>query len=146
MGNGQIWRVDPTGQFWNCHAVAMGRSADRAQEELYQLALKRQRVEADIDADNDNNDNNNNVAMLFEELTSEEAMDLACECMESVLFPKKQGQVPPASFGIIRHPPIHWHGVIMHYTASLKDKTGTSAPKIKAVRGAFLPPGHDKMK
>jgi hypothetical protein len=126
LGNDQIWRIDPTGQFWKCHAVALGRDADRAEADLYRRIMERSSSSSDdVDADDDVD-----VAAFLKNSTVDEVLALACECMESVLWPMKKKPTPTAGNA------IHWKAVILEYA----QQPDASKPKRLIRRGAFLPP------
>jgi hypothetical protein len=120
LGNDQIWRIDPTGQFWKCHAVALGRDADRAEADLYRRIMERLSSNGDDDDDD--------VAAFLKNSTVDEVVALACECMESVLWPMKKTPNPAAGNA------IHWKAVILEYGPDV------SKPNRLIRRGAFLPP------
>jgi 20S proteasome alpha/beta subunit len=123
-GNRQIWRIDPTGQFWNCHAVAMGRDADRVEQKLYERLSQEQQQRSSSEQED--------LGAFLETLTADEALNLACECMEAMLRPKQ----PTISSGG-GNSMIHWHSVILDFT------TNVHKPKRSIRRGAFLPPQKD---
>ena len=126
MGQGQLWRIDPTGQFWNCHAAAMGRAADKAQEELYQQLLEACGGSSEKMVD------------YLQTWSSDDAIQLVSKCMEKVLFPKAQQIMATAASpteAAKLMPKIHWQGVVVDYSSSMRK------PKKTTMRGAFLPPG-----
>jgi hypothetical protein len=95
----------------------MGRDADRAEQKLYErLSQERSSEQEDLGA-------------FLETLTADEALNLACECMEAILWPKQ----PISSGGNS----IHWQSVILDFT------TDVDKPKRSIRRGAFLPPQKD---
>lgn len=126
MGQSQLWRIDPTGQFWNCHATALGRAADKAQEELYQQLLEVCGGSPD------------NLVDYLQTWSSDDAIQLVSKCMETVLFPKAQQIMTTAASpteAARLMPKIHWQGVVVDYSSSMRK------PKKTTMRGAFLPPG-----
>eukprot|EP00560_Eucampia_antarctica_P005891 CAMPEP_0197841178 /NCGR_PEP_ID=MMETSP1437-20131217/46029_1 /TAXON_ID=49252 ORGANISM="Eucampia antarctica, Strain CCMP1452" /NCGR_SAMPLE_ID=MMETSP1437 /ASSEMBLY_ACC=CAM_ASM_001096 /LENGTH=347 /DNA_ID=CAMNT_0043450895 /DNA_START=328 /DNA_END=1372 /DNA_ORIENTATION=- len=64
-GDYNIWRIDPTGQFWNCQAAAIGRGAGTVESEILRRTLS-----------SDDNDNN-----YWETISCQEALTLACQCI-----------------------------------------------------------------
>ena len=88
--NSSIWRVDPSGQFWKCHAVVVGRGATpRVEQDLLERLLRR--------VSNDNNNNNNNTTALpqqqqqrlaptlFSRLDLDEALGMAAGTIQHAL-------------------------------------------------------------
>ena len=51
-----IWRIDPTGQFWNCDVAAVGRGAGMAEISFLKRILKWKQKGKCHDNDNNNND------------------------------------------------------------------------------------------
>lgn len=130
MGQGQLWRIDPTGQFWNCHAAAMGRAADKAQEELYQQLL-----EACGGGSPDQ------MVDYLRTWSSDDAIQLVSKCMKKVLFPNAQQIMATVASPIEAArlmPKIHWQGVVVDYSSSRR------RPKKTTIREAFLPPGSEE--
>jgi 20S proteasome alpha/beta subunit len=126
VGQCQLWRIDPTGQFWNCHAAVLGRAADKAQEELYQQLLEACGGSSEKLVD------------YLQTWSSDEAIQLVSKCMEKVLFPKAQQMIATAASpteAAKLMPKIHWQGVVVDYSSSMRK------PKKTSLRGAFLPPG-----
>jgi 20S proteasome alpha/beta subunit len=119
LGNKEVWRIDPTGQFLNCHAVAIGYGSDKAQVELFQQVIRRSKE-------------NHNCEQFFANLGLEEAIEIACECIEQTIFPKGQdGQGSPT-----RSLSIPWYGLVMDYSGVT---TSNRVPKRKILRGKFSP-------
>lgn len=126
--SGQLWRIDPTGQFWNCHAAALGRGADKAQDELYKQLLEACGGSSPED----------NLVDYLQTWSSDDAIQLVSKCMEQVLFPKAQhimATAASATEAARLMPKIHWQGVVVDYSSSRRK------PKKTTMRGAFLPPG-----
>jgi hypothetical protein len=119
LGNKEVWRIDPTGQFLNCHAVALGYGSDEAQVELFQQVIRRSKE-------------NNSCEHFFANLGLEEAIEIACECIEKTIFPKgHDGQGSPT-----RYISIPWYGLVMDYSGVT---ASNRVPKRKILRGKFAP-------
>ncbi|KAG7351756.1 proteasome subunit [Nitzschia inconspicua] len=41
LGQDEIWRIDPTGQFWNCHLTVIGQDSDAVETSLFRLLLQK---------------------------------------------------------------------------------------------------------
>lgn len=124
--------MDPTGQFWKCHAVVLGRDADRAEEALYQKLVEQQRVEEDDDK-KDSSGTPLDLGEFLETLDSDEAVRLACDCMETIVCPPTTNNKQPSSSP---RSSVHWKAVILEYNA----KDASSKPRRRTQFGAFLPP------
>jgi 20S proteasome alpha/beta subunit len=122
LGDGQLWRIDPTGQFWKCNAIVLGRDADKAEEALYKRL-----VEAD-----EEDGPKKELEEVLREMTGEEAMEVLCDCMNRVVWPEKPAATPMPVTAAISG--VHWQAVI------LKDDGKSELPKRIFRRGAFLPP------
>jgi len=100
-----IWRIDPTGQFWKCNAAAVGRGAGNAEATFLrqvekwkrgkQLGLEKAGSESIEDQTQDleslvNNLTNNDVEGYFQTLSFDEAMVVACRCCVSALKMSKK--------------------------------------------------------
>ena len=59
--NTAIWRVEPTGQFWNCDVAAVGRGAGVAERIFLKRILNWKRKQDKNDHNHDNRDINNNI-------------------------------------------------------------------------------------
>mmetsp|Transcript_23780 Transcript_23780/g.28057 ORF Transcript_23780/g.28057 Transcript_23780/m.28057 type:complete len:453 (+) Transcript_23780:41-1399(+) len=103
-----IWRIDPTGQFWKCNAAAVGRGAGNAeatflrQVEKWKRGKKLGLEQADHESTEDqtgdldslvNNLTNNDVKGYFQTLSFDEAMVLACRCCASALKMSKKKSI-----------------------------------------------------
>jgi hypothetical protein len=122
LGHRQLWRVDPTGQFWNCHAAVVGRESDRAEEELVTKLLERMKAE-----------NVKELGPFLKSMTCDDALDLVCGCLQTVFWPASLNLrgLPEGVRATI--PSIPWVAV------TLRDSPETS-PTRQIRRGAFLPP------
>jgi 20S proteasome alpha/beta subunit len=92
LGQGDIWRIDPTGQFWRCHATVAGQNANAMETLLWQqlLLLLKKRTEAEEEEEDGNNNidkkkNNSNhpedIIQFMESLSCSEALELIKECL-----------------------------------------------------------------
>jgi len=89
-----IWRIDPTGQFFNCHAAAVGRGAGNAEATILEHVAKYKRQ---LESERSNLDNdediqsllttltNNEVKSCLQTLSFEDATVLACRCCAQAL-------------------------------------------------------------
>ena len=121
IGNRELWRIDPTGQFFDCHAVVIGNGSERVETELYEK-LKKRMSSGDEYFDFEN---------VFEELRLSEALELALECMKLSIQ-----ETPNDRIAIPMIPTVYWQGLVIDYSAVLiTDK----APRRKFLKGQFLP-------
>lgn len=122
MGQNELWRIDPTGQFWNCHAAVVGRQSDKAEEALVTKLLDR------MGATNDSTD----MGAYLKTLKCDDALELICGCLQSVFWPKPINLkgLPQGVRAAI--PSIPWVAV------SLQEHAKVPVRRIR--RGAFLPP------
>jgi 20S proteasome alpha/beta subunit len=95
--NGDLWRVDPTGQFWQCTAVVVGRRADVAEADLLDRLAQRVGVAALPTHDADDTETTTTtlrrpspatLRRCLAELTQEEALALAAACIREALAVK----------------------------------------------------------
>ena len=88
-GQSSIWRCDATGQFWDCHAAAVGRGAGSAEAEI--MAQSWSQDAQTKDGKNDELDDLVNavspkgVQEYLESLTFDDAIVLACKCIAKAL-------------------------------------------------------------
>ena len=111
-----IWRVDPTGQFYHCHAAIAGRGADKArstflkrvaqhakeqqQQQQQQQQEKETAMENDGASTNDNDAadaiilsvSNADVQTYLNSLSVSQAMAVACDCI-SQNIPASKGSL-----------------------------------------------------
>lgn len=129
LGHRQLWRIDPTGQFWNCHAAVVGRESDRAEEEVVTKLLERMKAE-----------NVKELGPFLQSLTCDDALDLVCGCLQNIFWPASLNlkALPEGVRATI--PSIPWVAVALRE----EDRsTATSSPPSRQIRrGAFLPPLH----
>lgn len=79
-----IWRVDTTGQFWECDAAAVGRAAGAAEAHLLRLISEKQNKKE--------GNSNENVQTCLSGMSSKEALSVACQCIvEALKFSKDEG-------------------------------------------------------
>uniref|UniRef100_A0A7S4AIT4 Uncharacterized protein n=1 Tax=Pseudo-nitzschia australis TaxID=44445 RepID=A0A7S4AIT4_9STRA len=70
LGNRKLWRVDPTGQFWDCQATVLGQDADRVEEAFCRRLFEEcERKKVD----------NNDLCKLLGSMSHDEAFELAKE-------------------------------------------------------------------
>jgi 20S proteasome alpha/beta subunit len=132
LGQGEIWRVDPTGQFWNCHATVIGQDSDSIEEALFQTLMERS---TKVDGDTSKKISsyaNPKIQKVLETLPFSEALDLVRGCLESHFLShiKKEGFLGDDS--LTRSPSttkaiaqVFWHAVLLDYStggASVKEK------------------------
>lgn len=116
-GPGELWRLDPTGQFWKCQAAVIGGNANKAED----LLLKRL-------SQQDGDD----VCQRIQEMSTEDALTLLTECLESSFATKL-----PTGGGTFSQK-IYWHSMIQ-YHGSKESSQSLSAPRRIFQRGAFVP-------
>jgi 20S proteasome alpha/beta subunit len=80
MDETELWRVDPTGQFYQCQVVVAGRAADKVHQEILReltkdMAIKNQRVKRQT------------LLTAVSKLSLEESLSLAVRTIHSV-FPQ----------------------------------------------------------
>lgn len=129
LGNRELWRIDPTGQFWKCHAVAVGAEADRVEEILYQRLWDGAQ----------SFHNGTTIQQYMYILTPDEALKLACDC----IFERLVALLPPVSSTTSSSnttpkasdslPRVFWHAVVLDYTNVSK----SGKPKRQVHRGGF---------
>eukprot|EP00980_Cylindrotheca_fusiformis_P003758 scaffold834_cov123-Cylindrotheca_fusiformis.AAC.5 len=120
VGNRELWRIDPTGQFWKCQATVVGRDADKAERSLYQR----------ITEESNGNSENVDVCKLVQEMSTEDALSLLVECLKSTLQPKMQDPGPAAG------PKTFWRAMVQTHETTKHNK---ASPRRTIHRGSFLP-------
>lgn len=98
----QLWRIDPNGQFWKCHAAVLGRAATvRIEEQLLAFLMKRH---ASMDGSTDMSTNSDadllvlthiEVQNLFGKISEDDAMEAAADALFnslSLTLPNKREQ------------------------------------------------------
>lgn len=118
LGNEELWRIDPTGQFWKCQATAVGRNGDKAEEVLFQRLQSESKGNEKLD-----------VCSLIQDMSTEDALSLLVECLELTQQPKLQDtkveSTPSMTF---------WQAVIQDH------ETRPNTPRRQTIRrGSFLP-------
>ena len=68
----EIWRIDPTAQFWKCHAAVAGADSHRIEEIL---------CDKIYDGIHRKGLKQNDISSYLHTLSSEEAIQLACDCL-----------------------------------------------------------------
>lgn len=112
-----IWRCDPTGQFWDCHAAAVGRGAGGAEGEImaHVAAAKMGKNLGDEEKENVEE----MIAMISPQdvrdylsgMSFEDAVILACQCIKrSLRLEKLTGKDIVHRMGI--------QGVLLHASSS----------------------------
>ncbi|KAG7365858.1 proteasome subunit [Nitzschia inconspicua] len=123
LGQKEIWRIDPTGQFWNCHLTVIGQDSDAVEASLYQSLLQKfktkthnhrppphQQQQQDVtmegvdndngtDDDDDDDDSKKWWSMqtlidYMESLPHTDALELVKECLTSHYVSKRNKQEP----------------------------------------------------
>ena len=97
-GQSSIWRCDATGQFWDCHAAAVGRGAGSAEAEIMAQSRLQSQSQSQSsygaqtkDGKDDELDDLVNavspkgVQEYLESLTFDDAIVLACKCIAKAL-------------------------------------------------------------
>ena len=76
-GHKQIWRIDPTGQFYHCHVAILGRGAG-IMEDWFQNHILDDKEDISLLE-------STNVQSYFESKSKEEVLNLAHQCMQQCL-------------------------------------------------------------
>jgi hypothetical protein len=123
LGQREIWRVDPTGQFWKCHATVVGQDSDSIEQALFQTLMER-----DINTDDDTSKKQSSytgskIQQVLESLPFDEAMELVRGCLESYFLSrsKKEGLTESDSSKrshsrIKAISQVYWHAVLLDYS------------------------------
>lgn len=102
--NSIIWRIDPTGQFWNCQGAAVGRGAGQVEAAMLKLVqdwkygrqkdtINGANVSNNKSDDHDQYDDldkvirsisNDDVKQCFRSMTFDEAVKFTCDCIRKV--------------------------------------------------------------
>lgn len=142
MGDHQLWRIDPTGQFWNCHAAVVGREADKVEEAIVTKLLERMATE-----------NVTDFGDFLKSLPCQKALELVCDCLQNddIFWPSNLNlhRLPPGVKATI--PSIPWVAVTLPFLTTSSScppsssqhqrRPVTTPPRHRLVqRGAFLPP------
>ena len=146
VGNDQIWRIDPTGQFWKCHAVVAGRDSNKVEEALCAKLLEcqdqQQQQKASGDASGDLGD------FLSTYVSCEEALELVSSLLPDLLWPPSAIQRIPPNLLSASLPKVFWTAVAVEPQGrSSRGRDPTSHSKGSNPRtcigknycGAFLP-------
>jgi len=119
-----IWRIDPTGQFFKCDMVAVGRAAHIAESYLIRFCLHRMLGISEEDDDKEPEDEseismqevvdqeyliNSDIQKVCNSLSTTQALKLAYRCISKTLSKQTSVQtsftgesVKPRSFGILK--------------------------------------------
>ena len=116
----QIWRVDPTGQFWKFQAVASGRHAARVEQ------LLRDKVAASVGTSGDDDDDKKlssslPLRSLIANLSTQEALRIATECVVEAY----ETQVPSALGAGTRSRTVTMRGVVIAKDEKVRCYSGT---------------------
>jgi hypothetical protein len=89
--------VDPTGQFWRCHAAVVGRNADKARAYvLEQINTAINITESqEEDGEKQKQQTKQSIEGYLDELSAEEALKLACQSIEHACSSSGRGQRVP---------------------------------------------------
>ena len=121
IGNRELWRIDPTGQFYDCHAVFIGNGSEKAETQLYGLLKERL----------GNGDGEQNFENVFGNMEVDEAVKLALQCIKKSIQGSPENRL---AFSMI--PTVYWQGLIMEYA---KDSAISEAPRRRFLKGRFSP-------
>jgi 20S proteasome alpha/beta subunit len=123
-GGLSIWRCDPTGQFWNCYAAAVGRGAGGVEAEIMSC-VARSLVKGRGDTFKDVMDLEELVAIVsprhvqdyVSNLSFDDAVILACQCIKKSLgLSKQSGERIVHQYGV--------QGVLLHSNSSSSSSGG----------------------
>ncbi len=86
----ELWRVDPNGQFWKCHATVLGRGATIRSEEMLLNLLAGRNTLVNTSKDDEYNRTWTQVEIqdVFDQITEDDALAAATETILHGLFPK----------------------------------------------------------
>lgn len=116
-GQSSIWRCDATGQYWDCHAAAVGRGAGSAEAEIMVQSKSQSQVAQTKDGKDDELDDLVNavsakgVQEYLESLTFDDAIVLACKCIAKALNLQSTGMDMDID-GVFRR--LGMQGVLVH--------------------------------
>ena len=138
MGSRKIWRIEPTGQLYDCHATVLGEDADQAEVELYRRLLEECKKERDMRGEWVD------VRELLDSMSQDQALIFAEDFLQSRLSkqqlpvlqtPRKPSQSTTKLMS--SHSPSHvfWQAIIQDYSSLTK----RGGPRTTLKRGAFVP-------
>jgi len=148
LGSQEIWRIDPTGQFWNCHATVIGEDAEKTEDLFYKHLLKECQ-------------DRQSPRELLESLSPKEALKLVQSFLETKVTKEQEHQErmlrskasisQPVESDVssteeskteatttasdetdVSLPPVYWQAVILDYSSLTKGN-----PKRTWKRGIF---------
>lgn len=154
LGQKEIWRIDPTGQFWESHAAVAGQDAHAIEEALYKTLLEKKAKDNSTNNSGCGNTHKSVQSLIryMESLPHDEALILVEECLTShylSILKKVEawfgggGQSKPDSLSISDSeavPKVYWHAVVLDYTnisGKRKGREGGACTKIVR-RGTIL--------
>ena len=101
--NCNIWRIDPTGQFWKCHLATIGRGAGYIEHAMllhvYKWKQEQKNHQQNHQQDNENDTTgsssiemkdlvsqitNEDVKQCWDEMTFDDVMEFICDCIRHV--------------------------------------------------------------
>ena len=89
-----LWRVDPTGQFYQCQAAIVGRRAHVAEADLVRELAKRINGGDESELEKIEHDSNK-LQRCLSGLSSEDALKLATDCIRNTLTAKTSSSSSP---------------------------------------------------
>jgi len=136
LGNQKIFRIDPTGQFFEMVCAVLGQDADLAEEELHLRLLEECNKERELQGKK-----HYNVREFLESISHDEALVFAKEFLRSRLT--QQLQTPPIQpmKKISAQAPhvssqVYWQAVILDYSSD--SSTRRRKPRRITRRGTFI--------
>ena len=120
VGNRELWRIDPTGQFYDCYAVVIGNGSEQAEIELYKQL--RQRM--------GDGTGYQHFKSVFAELRLDEAVGLALRCIKNAVQESPVNRLP-----FMMATTTHWQGLVMDYS---QISSTHQAPARKLLRGHLV--------
>jgi hypothetical protein len=154
LGQNEIWRVDPTGQFWQCQATCIGQDAHALEDRLYQLVVQDMHG-----TDNPPRPTGNDapssppspvaVQDHLDSLRSEQALSLLQKCLTAHLHERyrKERRFFPSSEDdsstkAIAVPQVFWQAVTMDYGSLKKNgearlRQSLMTPNTTVQQGSF---------
>jgi 20S proteasome alpha/beta subunit len=124
LGQGEIWRVDPTGQFWNCHVAVVGQDSDSIEQALFQTLMERgTKGDGDMMKKQNSYAGSQKIQKVLESLPYDEALGLVKGCLESHILSKSKKEGSLGGDSLTRSssrakvvPQVYWHAVLLDYS------------------------------
>lgn len=142
LGSRKIWRIDPTGQFWDCQVTVLGEDADRTEEEFFRRLLKECESNqfSDVQELLDSISQNEALALVEDFLQTRITRQQNSRSLQSSTATKLSHSNTESSAKKSDNPPapdfsshIYWQAVILDYSSLTRRGT----PRRELKRGLF---------